>query len=248
MPHSHNSPARAPSAQIERPSNRFLAALPDDEWQRVCQHLRPMLFHQGKILYDTGDVLDKVYFLTAGMVSLVLNSKEGTPVEVGIAGREGLVGISALLDNKPQVTQAMVQIDGTGFSLPLRVLCDEFKRGGELQKLGLCYAQHLLAQTAQAALCNRLHSIEERLCRWLLGARDRIGGGDLYLTQEFIAHMLGTRRAGVTVAMGTLRTAGFIDYSRGHIKILDATIMAETACECYHALHASLDKLYEPHS
>ena len=219
------------------PSNWLLAALPELELERLRPHLRSTSLPVGQILHESGECIERVYFPDSGMVSLVLTSGDGTNVEVGIVGREGMVGTAALLQSNQTISQAIVQIAGCGWRLPAEVLRAEFKRGGLLQDQMLRYAQTLLMQTSQTALCNRLHTVEERLARWLLMAHDCVQSDTIGLTQEFIADMLGTRRTGVTIAAGVLRQEGLIDYTRGYIKITDHEGLKSAACECYPILH-----------
>ena len=225
------------------PTNWLLAALPELEFERLKPHLKPTRLPAGQVLHEIGECIERVYFPDSGMVSLVLTSGDGTNVEVGIVGREGMVGAAALLQSNQTISQAMVQIAGSGWRLPAEVLRAEFKRGGLLQERMLRYAQALLTQTSQTALCNRLHTVEERLARWLLTAHDCVQSDTIGLTQEFIADMLGTRRTGVTIAAGVLRQEGLIDYTRGYIKIIDHEGLKDAACECYPILHKQFQRL-----
>jgi CRP-like cAMP-binding protein len=227
------------------PANRLLRHLPPLEWARLSHHLQPTLLYQGQIIHEIDQVVQRVYFINGGLVSLTLAAEDGAEVEVGIVGREGVVGTSALLGAGHAVTRATVQIPGKAMAIPADALRDSFKRGGQFQELMLRYMNALLSQTGQTALCNRLHSVEERLCRWLLVARDRLGNDELEITQEFIAQMLGVRRSGVTIAAGTLRQSGLIDYTRGCIHIKDAQTMESCACACYPVFHSLFEHLYE---
>jgi CRP-like cAMP-binding protein len=220
-------------AVLDDPQNHILASLPRSDYERLRPHLRMIDMRPGKLLHEIGAVLEYVCFPNDGLVSLVLTSQEGTNVEVGIVAREGMVGTATVLGGAPAITQAMVQVEGTAMQLPAAVLMEEFDRSKALRTLLLSSLQALVTQTAQTALCNRLHSVEERLARWLLVIGDRIGVDEFDLTQEFIAHMLGTRRSGVTVACGVLRSADLIEYTRGHIRITDRQGMEECCCECY---------------
>ncbi len=225
--------------------NTLLATLPSLERERLRDHLRPCSFHPGQGLYESGEKVERVFLLNKGLVSLILTSQEGTQVECGVAGREGLVGLPAALGDDIAVTRAMAQMESSGYWMPTRAFREEFRRGGVLQTLVLRQQQLIIAQASQAALCNRLHTVEERLARWLLMLRDRIGSDQLYITQEFIAHMLGTRRSGVTVAAGILREAGLIDYTRGRITVVDHQGLQDTSCECYGVLRNAFQKMYE---
>ncbi len=232
---------RNPMEQIEK--NVILASLSAPERDRIKELLTPVSMPVGRIIYEAGEPVQRVYFPISGMISLVVASMEGTQVEAGVVAHEGGAGVpSALAQNAP-TTRAMVQIEGRAFWMTAEAFRDEFRRGGSLQPVILRYMQTLVAQTSQAALCNRIHTVEERLSRWLLTIRDRIGSDELNITQEFIAHMLGTRRSGVTVAAGVLRQAGFIQYTRGHITITDGNGLEGCACECYGILRHEFDSI-----
>lgn len=235
--------ARNSMEQLER--NDILAALSTPERERLKEMLTPCSLPLARSLYESGDILERVYFPISGLISLVLTSEEGTQVEAGVVGREGVAGGTAALANTAPLSRAIVQIEGRGFWMPAQNFRDEFRRGGALQNIMLRYGQTMIAQTSQAALCNRIHTVEERLSRWLLTIRDRIQSDELNITQEFIAHMLGTRRSGVTVAAGVLRQSGFIQYTRGHITIVDDIGLEGCACECYHILRREFDAMKE---
>lgn len=223
--------------------NMVLAALSAPERERFREFLTPISLPVGRTLYESGAPIERVYFPISGLVSLVLASAEGTQVEAGIVAHEGVVGGTSVLANAAPTSYAMVQIEGRAFWMSAQDFRDEFRRGGALQNVMLRYSQTMIAQTSQAALCNRIHTVEERLSRWLLTIRDRIHSNDLNITQEFIAHMLGTRRSGVTVAAGTLRQSGFIRYTRGHITIIDDKGLEGSACECYAILRREFEFL-----
>jgi len=222
--HSHSAP---------RPTNELLASLPQSEYSLLQPHLRPFDMKLGHVLHHPGEHLNHVYFVANGMFSLVLTSKQGIEVEVGMIGREGVAGASAVLTGTPTMSIIMVQIHGSALVLPGEVFRQEFKKGGVFQDKVLSHIQGISTMNAQAALCNRLHLVEQRLARWLLLVHDRVGDNYLELTQEFIAGMLGTRRAGVTEAACGLRDAGLIEYTRGSIEILDRAGLEKIACECY---------------
>ena len=226
------------------PANALLRALPPVEWSRLSQHMQPTLLYQGQMLHNIDSHVERVYFVNAGMVSLLLSSEQGAEVEVGIVGSEGIVGTSALLGEGRAVSRAVVQIPGKALVMPAEAFRDSFKRGGKFQELQLRYLQALLSQTAQTALCNRLHTVEERLSRWLLVVRDRLGRDEFEITQEFIAQMLGVRRSGVTIAAGALRQAGMIDYTRGCIHILDPEALQGCSCACYGVVQKLFHNLY----
>jgi CRP-like cAMP-binding protein len=213
--------------------NRLLAALSSEAWQRLAPHLRRFEMVQGKVLQENGKPIEQVYFVEEGMVSLVIDAEDGNQVEVGITGNEGLVGVLIGLDNQPALHKAMVQVPGVAYQLSAEVLEDECRRNPQWHNLLLHYAYVLFAQSSRSALCNRTHTVEERLSRWLLLVRDRINSDELPLRDEFIAHMLGARRSTVTVALGVLQQAGLIDNTRGDILILNNDKLERTACSCY---------------
>ncbi|HEX8236960.1 MAG TPA: Crp/Fnr family transcriptional regulator [Abditibacteriaceae bacterium] len=228
---------------LDDPQNHILASLPRSDYERLRPHLHLIDMHSGDSLHEIGALLEHVYFPNSGMISLVLTSNEGTNVEVGIVGREGMAGTASVLGGAPAISQSIVQIEGTAMQLPTSVLLEEFEHSKSLRRLLLGSLQALVTQTAQTALCNRLHSVEERLSRWLLVVSDRVGSDEFDLTQEFIAHMLGTRRSGVTVACGQLRSADLIEYSRGRIQIMDRQGLIDTSCECYAVIQKQFEYL-----
>ena len=213
--------------------NHILAALPDFEYQRLAPHLRPVHLSLGDILANEGAPVQRIYFINTGVISLVLTAAEGTDVEVGLIGPEGATGIGSVLTETPSISRMTVQSKGNAVYLPADIFRQEFHHNPTLQRLVLRHLQQLTIQTAQCGLCNRLHTVEQRLARWLLLMQDRVDSAELELTQEFIADMLGIRRSGVTVAAGTLRDMNIIEYRRGCITILDQQKLEDTACECY---------------
>ena len=225
-----------PRAADYPPSNCLLAELPQPEFERLIPHLSIKLLHLGDVLANAGDVVEYVYFPLSGVISHVLTSEEGTDVEVGLHGHEGLSGLEAIFLDGRMLYRASVQVPGRALRLPAEFFRAQFDMGGVLQKIALRHLQTASALTAQSVLCNRLHTTEERLCRWLLMVHDRVQGDQMELTQEFIANMLGTRRSGVTVACGALKNAGFIEYERGCITVLDRQGLEDSSCECYKAI------------
>ncbi|HEV7745235.1 MAG TPA: Crp/Fnr family transcriptional regulator [Pyrinomonadaceae bacterium] len=221
--------------------NCILAALPEDQYQRILPHLEPFEFSHGRILYEIDGPIDYMYFPFGSMVSLVTQMLDGKIVEVGLVGKDGLTGLSALFGKNRSAERAIVQIPDGGMRLPATVVKQEFALGGGLQKSVLEYANDLMRQISQTAACNASHTVEERLSRWLLMCHDRIESEQLNLTQEFISEMLGTRRATVNVAALTLQSANLIRYSRGHITIKDRPGLEEFSCECYAALKDAID-------
>lgn len=219
--------------------NRILAALSDGEYQRLAPHLEKVELRHAQVLYQMGGPVEYAYFPFNAMISLVTQMKNGSIVEVGLIGNDGMSGIAALMGKETSPERAIVQIPNGGTRLKFSVVKEEFKRGGELQHHLLAYARRFMRQVAQTAACNASHTTEERLSRWLLMCQDRINSDELKLTQEFIAEMLGTRRATVSVAAMVLQTDGYIKYNRGHIKIIDRAGLESFTCECYQALKDS---------
>ncbi|MEQ8963912.1 MAG: Crp/Fnr family transcriptional regulator, partial [Coleofasciculus sp. C2-GNP5-27] len=187
--------------------NQLLAALPNQDYQRLVPHLEEVSLILGQILYQPGEPILHVYFPNRAMVSLVTLLANGSTTEVGMVGKEGMVGLPVFLGDGMAINQAVVQLEGTAMKMDTSILKREFERGGRLQRLLLCYTQTLLNQVSQTAACNRQHRLEQRLARWLLSAQDSISGSELRLTQEFLGNMLGTRRATVTIAAGKLQEA-----------------------------------------
>jgi CRP-like cAMP-binding protein len=213
--------------------NRLLSALPAEDYKRILPSLQPVTFHLGQVIHKAGELLDHVYFPTAAVVSLLYTLESGMTAEVGMTGNEGVVGVALFLGGSMTPYQAVAQIAGGAVRMRAGVLRQEFARGGAFQHLLLSYTQAFITQISQTAVCNRLHSVEQRLCRWILLSRDRTTSDELAMTQEFISKMLGGRRESVTVAAQRLQNAGIIRYVRGHITILDRKRLEATACECY---------------
>src|SRR6185295_2508992 len=223
--------------------NRLLAALPHSEYQRLLPQLQPVSFSLGEVVYEFGGQLDYVYFPTNSIVSLLYTMENGTSAEMGLTGNDGVVGIALFMGGGTMPNRAVVQSSGEAIRMKAKVLQDEFARGGKFQQLLLRYTQALITQISQTAVCNRLHSVEEQLCRWLLLSHDRLNTNELVMTQELIADMLGVRREGVTVAAGRLQDAGAISYVRGRIQILDRQELEATVCECYRVVRDEFDRL-----
>ncbi|MGY8905055.1 MAG: Crp/Fnr family transcriptional regulator [Burkholderiales bacterium] len=213
--------------------NRLLATLPDADYQRLLPALEPITLPLGWALYEAGDSMRHVYFPTSGIVSLLYVTLAGASTEIAVTGHEGMVGISVFMGGNHTTSRAVVQSASTGYRLRAPLALAEFSQGGALQVLVLRYTQALLTQIAQTAVCNRHHSIDQQLCRWLLLSMDRLPGNELHMTQELIANMLGVRREGVTEAAGRLQAAGLIHYVRGRITILDRAQLEQRVCECY---------------
>jgi CRP-like cAMP-binding protein len=232
VPNGDGAFAELQAASV-RPKNRILAALPGDVQERLAPHLRRVLLHQSDSLHESGGAIDHVYFIEAGMVSQVVAASDGSQVEAAVTSAEGIVGGACVLGMQPSFHRTVVQIPGSAYKLPAAILRQECQRNDMLRELVCRYLYLLMVQASQSALCNRIHTIEERLSRWLLTIRDRIQSNELDLTHEFIAHMLGVRRTGVTVSMGILQQAGLIDYTRGHVVLCDSEKLEICACECY---------------
>jgi CRP-like cAMP-binding protein len=228
-------------AALERQlrKNQILAALSDREYKRLSSHLEIVELAHAEVLYEMGGPITDVYFPFDAVVSLVMEMTDGKIVEVGLVGNEGMTGITALMGHETSAERAIVQIPNGGVRAKLSVIKEEFNRGGELQAVLLSYTQKLMRQVAQTAACNATHTAEERLARWLLMCHDRVDSKELNLTQEFIAEMLGTRRATVSQAAMVLQTEGLIHYNRGRIKVVDRERLESVACECYRAVRGS---------
>jgi CRP-like cAMP-binding protein len=226
-----------------RPRNLMLAALPRAVWERLAPHVRHALLIPGQALVEADSLAGRVYFPNSGLISLAMTSADGAQVEIGMIGREGTTGTLDTLMGSAPTARALVQIAGNACWLPLATLRSEFNSDADLRFWLLRYWEVLGVQTAQSALCNRLHTVEERLARWLLLVRDRIASDEIEITHEFIAHTLGARRSGVTVALGTLQQAGLIDCTRGKITVLNAEQLAASSCECYVVVHERFRQL-----
>jgi CRP-like cAMP-binding protein len=223
--------------------NRLLAALPREEYQRILPGLQEVSFSLGQVVYEFGGHLDYVYFPTTAIVSLLYTMENGSSAEMGLTGNDGVVGIALFMGGGTMPNRAVVQSAGGALRMKASLLQDEFARGGKFQHLLLRYTQALITQISQTAVCNRLHAVDQQLCRWLLLSHDRVAADELIMTQELIADMLGVRREGVTVAAGRLQDAGAISYVRGHIKILNRAKLEETVCECYQVVRNEFERL-----
>ena len=223
--------------------NRLLAALPPEEYERLLPNLEPVAFDLGDIIYQSGGHIDYIYFLTECIVSLLYTMENGMSAEIGIVGNEGVIGIALFMGGDTMPNRAVVQSAGAAIRVKSCFLQNEFKRGGEFQHLLLRYTQAMITQISQTAVCNRLHPVEQQLCRWLLLSHDRLQMDELKMTHEMIANMLGTRREGVTIAAGKLQDAGLINYYRGHIKIINRAGLEAAVCECYQVVKDEFDRL-----
>ena len=223
--------------------NRLLAALSPEEWSRLESNLQPIALPLGTVVYESGVQLGYVYFPTTSIVSLLYVMADGASAEIAVVGNDGVVGIALFMGGESTPSRAVVQSAGWAFRLRSEWMMKEFARGGQLQHILLRYTQALITQMAQTAVCNRHHSIDQQLCRWLLMSLDRLQGDDLTMTQELIANMLGVRREGVTEAAGKLQADGLIRYSRGHITVLDRPGLELRCCECYRVVKLESDRL-----
>jgi CRP-like cAMP-binding protein len=224
-------------------SNHLLAALPEADWLRWQPHLEPIELPLGKVLYESGGTMRHVVFPTTAIVSLLYVMESGASAEIAVVGNEGIVGISLFMGGESTPSRAVVQSGGEGFRLKGQIVKDEFSRSPEVMHLLLRYTQALITQMAQTAVCNRHHSLDQQLCRWLLLSLDRLEGNELVMTQELIANMLGVRREGVTEGARKLQNLGLIRYARGRITVLDRERLEERTCECYAVVKNEYDRL-----
>jgi CRP-like cAMP-binding protein len=223
--------------------NKLLAALPSVELLRLAPELMGVELHQGQALYESGNTMSYVYFPTTALVANVYEFEDGDSAETAVVGNEGLVGIAVFMGGGSRLGRALVLASGHAFRLRAQALRDEFRRAGPLMRWLLRYTQALITQIAQTAACNRHHSLDQRLCRWLLLSLDRMQGSDVDMTQELIADMLGVRREGVTAAAQTLQKLGLIHCARGHIAVLDRRGLEQRACECYAVVRKEYERL-----
>jgi CRP-like cAMP-binding protein len=230
----------------QRNQNHLLAALPDEDYQRIAPHLELVKLPLGEVVYESGARMSHVYFPTTSIVSLLYVMEDGASAEIAVVGNDGLVGISLFMGGDTTPSRGVVQSAGHSLRLSADRLKAEFSRYGATMHLLLRYTQALITQMAQTAVCNRHHSLDQQLCRWLLLSLDRLPSNDLTMTQELMANMLGVRREGVTEAAGKLQAEGFIRYSRGHIRVLDRQGLEARACECYGVVRRETDRLFPP--
>jgi CRP-like cAMP-binding protein len=223
--------------------NCILDALPAPERERLFPHLKLVALPLGAVLYESGDTLRHIYFPTDSIVSLLYVLANGASAEISIVGNEGAIGVALFMGGETTTNRAIVQSAGSAYRLTGARLKQEFERHGELLHILLRYTQALLTQMAQTAVCNRHHSVDQQLCRWLLLSLDRLSSDKLTMTQELIANMLGVRREGVTEAAGKLQKLGVIHYRRGHITVLDRPRLERLSCECYAVVKKESDRL-----
>jgi CRP-like cAMP-binding protein len=223
--------------------NQLLAALPKAEMQRWLPNLKSVEMPLGSVVYESGGILSHVYFPATAIVSLLYVLENGASAEIAVVGNEGMVGVSVFMGGGSTPSRAVVQSAGRGYCLQSSLMKEEFDRAGPTLHLLLRYTQALLTQMAQTAVCNRHHSLDQQLCRWLLLSLDRLHGNELIMTQELIANMLGVRREGVTEGALRLQQAGLIRYARGHISVLDRAGLEKRSCECYAVVKREYDRL-----
>ena len=223
--------------------NHLIDVLPAAEWERLGPHLVLLDMPLGQVVYEPGGRLDHVYFPTTAIISLLYVMEDGASAEIAIVGNEGMVGIALFMGGETTPSRAVVQSAGQAYRLNARILKEEFHRAGAMQRLLLRYTQALITQMAQTAVCNRHHSIDQQLCRWLLLSIDRLPSNELKMTQELIANMLGVRRPGVTEAAMKLQDAGLIRYNYVHIEVLDRPGLEKRVCECYGVVKREFDRL-----
>jgi len=223
--------------------NHILEALPPADRERVFPHLKRVEMPLGMVLYESGDTLRHIYFPTDSIISLLYVLKDGASAEISVVGNDGAIGVALFMGGETTTNRAIVQSAGYAYRLSGKRLKAEFERHGEMLHVLLRYTQALITQMAQTAVCNRHHSVDQQLCRWLLLSLDRLPSNKLTMTQELIANMLGVRREGVTEAAGKLQKLGVIQYSRGQIEVLDRPGLAQLSCECYAVVKKETDRL-----
>jgi CRP-like cAMP-binding protein len=224
--------------------NFLLCSLAPDQREPLLPYMEPTFLGLGNVVYEPGERVDYCYFPTNSVVSMLYTMEEGSTAEMGLVGNDGVTGVAVLLGGESTCSRAVVAVAGDAFRLPAKRIQQEFEHCAAFQHLLLRYIQALITQVSQTAVCNRLHSVEQRLCRWLLLCHDRKNRSDLLMTQELIANMLGGRRESVTVAAGHLQDAGLIHYCRGRISILDRGGLESNACECYRVVEDEVDRLF----
>ena len=231
------------SIALSPQQNLLLAALPPDEYERLASHLEFVEMPLGSVVYESGTKMHWVYFPTTSIVSLLYMLEDGESAEIAVVGKDGIVGVSLFMGGESTSSRAVVQSAGHAYKLKASLLKAEFYLAGPMQRLMLRYTQSLLTQMAQTAVCNRHHTVDQQLCRWLLLSMDRLPTNELVMTQELISNMLGVRREGVTEAAGNLQKAGLIEYRRGRITVLDRPGLEARSCECYQVVKTECDRL-----
>ena len=224
--------------------NHLLAALPADELARLLPNLQSVSLSLGKVIYESGEKMEYVYFPTTAIISLLYIMENGSTAEIGVVGNDGLVGIALFMGGDTTPNRAVVQSAGRAFKMKAKVLQAEFVRAGQFHNLLLRYTQALITQISQTAVCNRLHSVDQQLCRWLLLSHDRLPSDRLIMTHDLIANMLGVRREGITHAAKRLQDSGYISYIRGDMTILNRKGLEANVCECYQVVRKEYDRLF----
>ena len=224
-------------------ANHLLGGVTSEEMMRLLPNLQRVSLSLGKVIYESDEKMDYVYFPTTAIISLLYIMENGSSAEIGVVGNDGLVGIAIFMGGDTTPNRAVVQSAGTALKMKAKVLKEEFTRGGRFHNLCLRYTQALITQISQTAVCNRLHSVDQQLCRWLLLSHDRLPSDRLIMTQDLIANMLGVRREGITHAAKRLQTAGYISYVRGDMTILDRKGLETEVCECYQVVRAEYERL-----
>ena|ERR1051326_3415832 len=240
LTHSQRPP---PMITEPRPANKILAALPQEEFESLRPKLRNTTFQLGQIIYQPEETINSVYFINRGIISWLAILEDGNTVEAGVIGPEGIAGVSVLLGARSTPNQGLIQNEVHALRISSEDLIAEFRKNGKLNKMILRFVQALFTQVAQTAACNRLHTLDQRLARWLLMSHDRVEGDEFPLTQDFLSRMLGVRRAGVSVAANSLRQDSLIDYRRGNIHILNRQGLEAVSCECYEIVKQEYDAL-----
>jgi CRP-like cAMP-binding protein len=243
QPHLNSDVVKKKEALHPPTTNRLLCELPEEVKQRIFPHLELVELKLGQIISEAGSKLRYVYFPTDSIISLLYVMENGSSAEIAVVGNDGMVGVALFMGGESTTSRAVVQSGGLAYRLFGQRLKDEFNRHGALLHLLLRYSQVLLTQMAQTAVCNRHHTIEQQLCRWLLLSIDRLPNDHLLMTQELIANMLGVRREGVTDAAGKLQRMGIINYSRGHIEVINRPLLEKTCCECYSVVKHESERL-----
>lgn len=233
----------ANATEEEARANHLLAGITDEEMARLLSNLQPVSLPLGKVIYESDEKLDYIYFPTTAIISLLYIMENGATAEIGVVGNDGLIGIAIFMGGDTTPNRAVVQSAGRAFKMKAQVMKNEFTRGGRFHNLCLRYTQALITQISQTAVCNRLHSVDQQLCRWLLLSHDRLPSDRLIMTHDLIANMLGVRREGITHAAKRLQNAGYISYVRGDMTILDRKGLETDVCECYQVVRAEYNRL-----
>ena len=233
-----------PATKEQGIQNRLLSGIQDAELERLLPNLEVVTLKLGEVLYESGERMDYVYFPTTAIISLLYIMENGATAEIGVVGNDGLVGIAIFMGGDTTPNRAVVQSAGRTLKIRSENMKEEFTRGGRFHNLCLRYTQALITQISQTAVCNRLHSLDQQLCRWLLLSHDRLPSDRLIMTQDLIANMLGVRREGVTHAAKRLQTAGYISYVRGDMSIIDREGLESCVCECYQVVREEYDRLF----